>query len=136
MPARISHERLRRVEAHRLGGKDAGVKVFWIVRFEPGARVDEVGERERVGLWKAELGERLELGVDLFARWPVNPLCCHALHEFTAQLAHPLVTALGPHSLAQLIGLRGTEARGVDRDLHELLLKQGHPQRLLERVFE
>ncbi len=80
---------------------------------------------------EAEIGEGFQLLVD-----PVGHLAgdavplAHAVVEPATQSSHPLRGALGPHRPAQLVGLCGGEAGAVDRELHELLLKQRHPQRL------
>ena len=80
---------------------------------------------------KAEIGERLQLFVD-----PVDHLVgdavqfAHAVVEPATQPSHPLGRPLGPHGAAQLVGLGGGEAGAVDRQLHQLLLEQRHPQRL------
>ncbi|CAG7402834.1 hypothetical protein PICSAR7_04402 [Mycobacterium avium subsp. paratuberculosis] len=83
---------------------------------------------------EAEIGERLQLFVG-----PVDHLVGgavqrpHAVVEPAAQPSHPLGGALGPHGAAQLIGLGGGEPGAVHRELHQLLLKQRHPQRLSQR---
>ena len=83
---------------------------------------------------EAEIGEGLQLLVD-----PVGHLAGdavpfpHAVVEPAPQPPHPLGRALGPHRPAQLVGLGGGEPRAVDRQLHELFLKQRHPQRLSQR---
>ncbi len=83
---------------------------------------------------EAEIGERLQLLVD-----PVGHVAgdavpfAHAVVEPAAQPAHPLGRPLGPHRAAQLVGLGGGEAGAVDRQLHELLLKQRHAQGLSQR---
>ena len=38
--------------------------------------------------------------------------------------------------MAELVGFTGTEARGVDRDLHQLFLEQRNPERLGQARFE
>ena len=83
---------------------------------------------------EAEIGERLQLLVD-----PVGHLAgdavplAHAVVEPAAQPAHPLGRPLGPHRPAQLVGLGGGEAGAVDRELHELLLKQRDAERFSQR---
>ena len=52
------------------------------------------------------------------------------------QPSHARPGTLGAHGLAQLVGLGGGEPGRVDGDVHELLLEQRHPERLLERSFE
>ena len=61
---------------------------------------------------------------------PVIAVGRHAVVEPPAQGLHALVAALGPHGLAELVGLARREPRGVHGHLHELLLEQGHAQGL------
>ena len=85
---------------------------------------------------ETEIGEGLQLLVD-----PVGHLAgdavpfAHAVVEPAPQPSHPLGRAFGSHRAAQLVGLGGGEAGAVDRELHELLLKQRHSQRLSQRGF-
>ena len=87
-----------------------------------------------MALREAEIGEGFQLLVD-----PVGHLAgdavplAHTVVEPAAQPAHPLGGPLGPHRPAQLVGLGGGEAGTVDGQLHELLLKQRHAQRLSQR---
>ena len=53
----------------------------------------------------------------------------HAREEPLLQPRHPFRGPLGPHRPAQLVGLRAGETGDHRGDLHELLLKQGDPQR-------
>ena len=79
--AGVGGERLRRVEAHRLGGEQPRVERRGVVDLEPRRGVDEVGERERVGLREAEVRERLELLEDLLRDVGLDPLARHPLHR-------------------------------------------------------
>ncbi len=101
------------------------------MQLEPRRVEHQRGERQRMAFRETEIGECLQLLVD-----PVGHLAgdavplAHAVVEPATQSAHPLRGALGPHRPAQLVGLGGGEAGAVDRELHELFLKQRHPQRL------
>ena len=83
---------------------------------------------------EAEIGERLQLFVG-----PVDHLVggavqlAHAVVEPAPQPSHAFGRTLGAHGAPQLVGLGGGEAGAVDRELHQLLLKQRHPQRLSQR---
>ncbi len=80
---------------------------------------------------EAEVGERLQLLVD-----PVGDLAgdavplAHAVVEPAAQPLHLLRGPLRAHGPAQLVGLGTGEAGAVDGQLHQLLLKERHAQRL------
>ena len=63
--ARVAHDRVRRVEAHRLRVQQRGRELGRVVVLDPRARVHEVGEAHRVALGEPEVRERLELRVDL-----------------------------------------------------------------------
>ena len=65
VPASVAHDRVRRVEAHRLRVQQRGRELGAVVVLDPRARVHEVGEAHRVALGEAEARERLELRVDL-----------------------------------------------------------------------
>ena len=67
---------------------------------------------------------------------PVMPRSAMPAKSRSRQARHPRPGALGAHGLAQLVGLGRGEPRGVDGDLHELLLEQRHPERLGERPLE
>ncbi len=133
---RVAHDRVRRVEAHRLRVEQRARELGRVVQLHPRARVHEVGEAHRVALGEAEVGERLELVGDLLGRLAGDPPLGHPVHEPVAHRGHARLRALRAHRLAQLVGLAGAEARGVDRDLHELLLEQRHAERLLEAALE
>src|SRR5690625_5383026 len=64
VPPRIGDERLRRVEAHRLRAQQPREKRTRIVQPQPGARVHDQGEADRVTLGEPEVRERLDLLVD------------------------------------------------------------------------
>ncbi len=59
-----------------------------------------------------------------------------AVVEALLQPRHALMAALGAHRLAQLVGFGRCEATHVDGDLHELLLEQGHSERLGQARFK
>jgi hypothetical protein len=65
VPARISDQRLRGVEAHRLCPQQSGKKGSRIVQFEPGGGVDQQGKADRVTLGESEVGESLDPAVDV-----------------------------------------------------------------------
>ena len=136
MAAGVAHDRVRRVEAHRLGIEQCGGELRRIVQLHPRTGVHEVGEAHRVALRKAEAGEGLELVGDLLGHRAGDPVGGHALQKPAPQHRHPLPGPLGAHGLAELVGLAGGEVGGVDGHLHELLLEQRHPQCLLQARLE
>ena len=136
MAKSVGDEGLRGPEAHGLSGQDPGIEVLGLARLEPGRGVDQVGEGEGVGLGEAELGERPQLAVDLLRGRRVDAPGPHPSYELVAEGVHALDGSFGPHGLTQGVGLGGAEPRGVDGDLHELLLKEWHSQCLGQGGFE
>src|SRR5687768_16678092 len=65
VPARISDQRLRRVEAHRLCPQQTGQKGSWIVQLEPGGGIDQQGEADRMALGESKVGKGLDSAVDV-----------------------------------------------------------------------
>ena len=96
----VGRERLRAVEAHGLGGQQPRIERGRLVDLEPARRVDQVRERERVGLREAEVGEGLELVKDLMRHVGRDAALVSAHHEACAQRLHPLRAALGAHGAA------------------------------------
>src|SRR5206468_2201553 len=75
VPPGVRHERLRRVETHRLSPDERGEERGGVVQPQPAARVDQKGEADRMALGESEIGERLDLVVNLVgevARYPVG----------------------------------------------------------------
>ena len=136
MPSRIGHERLRRVEPHRLRGEQPCVERRGVVHLEPRARVDEVGERVRVRLREPEVRERLQLVEDLLPHLGPDPLGRHAGQQPRVQRLHLLGRPLRAHRAPQLVRLGTREVGDVDRHLHELLLEERHAERLGQRLLE
>ena len=136
MAASVGNQGLRGPEAHGLGGQDPGVEVLGLARLEPGRGVDQVGEGEGVGLGEAELGERPQLAVDRLRSGRVDAPGPHSGYEFVTEGVHTLDGSFGPHGLTQAVCLGGAEPRGVDGDLHELLLEERHSQGLSQGGFE
>ena len=136
MAARVAHDRVRRVEPHRLRVQQRSCELRGVVVLDPRARVHEVGEAHRVALGEAEVGEGLELVGDLLGHRPGDAVLRHAVHQPGPHQRHPLVGALGAHGLAELVGLAGGEVGHVDGHLHELLLEQRHAEGLLEASLE
>ena len=64
VPSGVVHQRLRRVEPHRLGPQQGRQERRRIVQPAPRTRVDQFGEGERVTLGEAEVGEGEDLGID------------------------------------------------------------------------
>ena len=137
VPPRVGHQRLRRVEAHRLGVQQRRAERRRVVELEPRAVVDERREADRVALREAEVGERQHLVEDLSApRSPVMSLAAMPSKNRSRSRSIFSVGALGAHRAAQLVGVGRGEPGDVDRDLHELLLEQRHPEGLLQRASQ
>jgi len=130
MTTSIGHQRVWRVEAHRLGVEQTGTERCREVPLEVGARIDEVGERHRVALGESEVGERGELVEDRLGHLAGDATFGHAREEPFAESLHAFGTALGTHGLTQLVGLTGREPGHIDRHLHQLFLEQRHTEGL------
>ena len=72
--AGVGHDRLRRPEPHRLPVQQRRGECSRIVVLEPRARVHEIGERDRVALGEAEVGEGDQLVEDLVGHVPGDDL--------------------------------------------------------------
>ena len=81
VPLRVVHQRLRRVEAHRLRVEQRRAERGGVVQLEPGRRVDQQREADRVRLGEAERGERLDLLVDLVGDRAGDAVGCHPVVE-------------------------------------------------------
>ncbi len=131
---RVGHQRLRRVEPHRLGAQQRGAERRRMVQLEPRRVEHQRRERQCVALRKTVVGEGLHLLVDPVGHRPGDAVpLTHAGVEPGAQPAHLLGGAFRPHRPAQLVGLGGTEPGTVDGQLHQLFLKQRHPQGFPQR---
>ncbi len=60
----------------------------------------------------------------------------HALHHLVVELVHPALAFPGGHGTAQLVGFSRSEAGRQHRNLHHLLLEDGHAQGARQRGFE
>ena len=87
-------------------------------------------------LREPEVRKALELFEDTLTRGRVDPPFLHARHKVPLEGFHALRAALGAHRATQLIGARPRQARRIRRDAHELLLKEGNPERLAQGGFE
>src|SRR5947209_7385151 len=58
-PLRFVHERVRRIEAHRLLVEQRTQELGAVVHAQPGRLIGEQPEGGAVGLWKSEPGESL-----------------------------------------------------------------------------
>ena len=136
MAARVLHERVRRVEAHRLGVEQRGAERGRVPALQPRRRVDEVGEAHRVALGEAVAGEGGQLLPDDLDDVGADAALGRPVGEALVEPLHPLVAALRAHGLPEHVGLAGAEAAHVDGHLHELLLEQRHAERLLQRRLQ
>ena len=137
VPAGVGDQRLRRVEAHRLGAQQRRAERRRVVQLEPGRIEDERGEAtaratRRSRSWRTPAAAR-RCGR---RPRPVMPwLVPHAVVEPGLQPLHLRGGPLGAHRPAQLVGLAGVEAGDVDGELHQLLLEQRDAQRLGQRLL-
>ena len=133
VPPGVVDQRLRRVEAHRLGVEQRRAERRRVVALEPGADVDQVREADRVALREAVARERAQLRVEIVGERAVDPVGGHPLVEAVPHLLHLLDRPFRAHRPAQFVRLQRGEPGRVHRELHELLLKERHAQRLLQR---
>ncbi len=134
VPACVGDQRLRRVEPHRLCPQQCGTERRRVVQLEPGRIEHQRREAQRVTLGKTEIGEGFQLLVDPVGKFTGDSvLLAQTGVEPSAQPAHLLRRPLGAHGPAQLIRLGGGKPGAVDRQLHQLLLKQRHTQCFSQR---
>ena len=136
MPLGVLHQRLGRVEAHRLGVQQRRAERGRVVQLQPGRGVDQEGEADRMALGEAEGRERLDLGEDVVGDRAGDAVGGHALIQPVAQPGHLLLAALGAHRPAHLVGLGRAAAGRVDGQPHQLLLEQRHAQGALQRRLQ
>ena len=130
--AGVAHQGVRAPEAHRLGVEQRRAERRRLVVLEVRRRVHEVGERHRVRLGEAVVGERSQLHVQVVGDLAGDAPLGHAGVQPLLETLHPRRRALRAHRLAQLVGLRRREPGEVDRQLHQLLLEQRHAERALQ----
>ena len=132
--AGVLHERVRRVEAHRLGVEQAGAERRRVAPLEPRRRVDEVGEAHRVALGEAVVGEGGELlpehldGVGVDA-----PLGRRRRGSAARSRSIRSRLRFEPIAWRSWSASAAREAADVDGHLHELLLEQRHAEGLGQR---
>ena len=132
VPLGVVDQRLRRVEAHRLGVEQRRAERRRVVPLEPGRRVDQQREADRVRLGEPERGERLDLLVDLVGDRAGDAVGGHAVVEpdrASRRCARP--PRLEPMARRSWSASAGVKPGDVDRDLHQLLLEQRDAQRAL-----
>ena len=134
--ARVLHEGVRRVEAHRLRVQQRRAERRRVVQLDPraartrGRRTTPSGSRGSRS-WRRPRACRRSSAMS-----PVDASLGHPFVEASADALHPLTAALRSHRLTQLVGLRRGEPGDIDRHLHELLLEQRHAERLAQRALE
>ena len=106
------------------------------MQLAPGSGVHQVGEGHRVALGEPEVGEGGQGGVHLLGHLLGHIPGGHPVEQPVSEPVHALAGPLGPHGLAQLVGLGRGEAGHVDGDLHQLLLEEGDAERPLQRRLE
>jgi hypothetical protein len=132
VPPRVVDQHFRRVETHRLHVEDRGAEHRRLVTFDVCRRVGEQGERRRVRLGEAVVGEafeHMEEAVGVLAR---DAVMHHSIHKPWIKFGHPLARALVTHRAPQAIGLAGAEPRRFHRHAHPLLLKERDAQRAFQ----
>ena len=133
-PLGVADEAGGRVEAHRLRVEEGGEELGGVSLPQPGALVGEDGERRRVGLGEAEVGEADQLREDGPDRLVVDAAGAGAVAELLPEGDHRLAAALAAHRAAQRLRLAGGEAGERHRHLEHLLLEDHHAERLPQAV--
>ena len=64
------------------------------------------------------------------------PALAHAADQALLERAEPALALPGGHRAPQLVGLARREARGDDRELHDLLLEDGHAERAFQHALD
>ena len=89
-----------------------------------------------MGLREAISSEGHDLGPQLISHLPDNPVgFLQTLIKALLERRHLGRRALRAHRAPQVIRLSTTESGGIDRNLHELLLKERNPQCLAQGLF-
>ena len=118
-----------------LGGEQGGHEVRRVMGLEVGRLVGEIGVGGAVGLVETVLGEVLDLLEDLVGLGRADAPLLGALEEVLLLGLHDARDLL-PHRLPQDVGLGQAETCELGRDLHDLLLIDDDPPRLLEDGLE
>ena len=127
---RFMHQRVGRVEAHRLLVQKRAEELGGVVDPQPGRLVGEQAEGDRVGLRKPEPGEAANLLEDALRHLRRRPAPPRPGDELIAIGEDRLLGALAAHRPAQPLRLAGAEPGKRHRHLDHLLLKDDRPQRV------
>ena len=134
--SRVTRERMRRPEAHRLCVQQGRTEDGRFVELDVGRGVHEIGEADRVTFGKAVVRKGLHLVEDDVGGFTRDAAPLHACVQPLAQTLHARLGPLRTHGLAQLICFTRTEPRNINCHLHELLLKQRHTKCFSQTVFK
>src|SRR5690606_5921478 len=93
-------------------------------------------KRGRVTLGKAVLAKAPNLREHTLGKLLRDAALDHARHELVVVLFDAPGAAPGRHVTPQLIGLAWRVVGGEHRQLHDLLLKNGHAQRFFQDALE
>ena len=104
--------------------------------FQPAADIDEVRKAGSVALGKTIFAKAADLVEAALRKVAIVAAPHHALYHHVLQFIHHASATEGRHGLAQPVRLDAGEACGIQRDLHRLLLKDGHAQRAFEDAGE
>ena len=132
----VLDDRSWRIEAHRLRVEDRRGELRCVVVLEIRRCVHQQREARGVRFRKSIVGERVDLIVNPQRNVFRDAVPLHAVDELLTNGGHALATALVPHRLAKRVRFAGREARGRDRNLHPLLLKEGDAKGSLENRFQ
>src|SRR5690606_9801567 len=126
----------RRIEAHRLAVQQPTEERRGLVAFQPRGHVDEKREARRMRFREAVLAEALDLLEQPLRELGRVAALEHAVDQPLLEVLEAAATPPCRHRSAQLIRLSGREARGDDRDLHDLLLEDQYAERALEHLTD
>ena len=133
---RVLHDLRRRVEAHRLAVDQRRGERRRLVLLEPRRDVDQQREARGVRFGKAVFAEAEDLLEDPARELLGVAALAHAADQPLLEGAEPALALPRRHRPPQLVGLARREARGDDRELHDLLLEDRHAERALEHALD
>ena len=130
------HQRVGRIEAHRLLVEQRAEKLGVVVHAQPGGLVGQQAEGSRVGLGKAEAGEAHDLAPDPLGRLGRGAALDRAGQELLLVGAQGGLRALAAHRPPQPLGLAGAKAGEGHRHLEHLVLEDDRAQRVAQHRLQ
>ena len=136
MLTRVADKLGRRVKAHGLGIQHGSAEGVRVMAFQPAGDIDQEGKACCMAFGKAVVAEPLDLAEAVLGKIPLIAVGDHALDHLALEIADRADPPEGRHGATQFIGFAGGEFGGDDGNVHRLLLKQRHAERLLEHLLQ